>query len=405
MKRALLLLAGAAFPAFAQAADLPPPEAAVQAVQAHPTVAAALARVDVARAEGDALRAGTHEVTAQGSLSRREIDADGRHVEYDASISRAFRLPGKASLDRRAGELGVDVFENLMEDARHQAALELGALWYDWLLAAEQYRNAGRLVENQRALVKATESRLKARDAARLELEQAQAASALAEAQLADTAASRDRARSLLGSRFPGLALPADPPAILPPVVPPEGLGQLARLIVERSHEIAAASRQAERQSVLARRAAAERIADPSLGVRLFSERGGEEKGAGILMSMPLGGGHRRALARQAASEARAAESDLLLVQRDIEGNAAADVAEYRAREAAWIASRDAVARAEQSALLAARGQQMGAIDLADRLYAERQAHESRAQELVARATAARLVLKLRIDAHTLWID
>ena len=57
------------------------------------------------------------------------------------------------------------------------------------------------------------------------------------------------------------------------------------------------------------------------------------------------------------------------------------------------------------AAALAARGQQLGAIDLADRLYAERQANEARAQELTARAAAARLILKLRIDAHTLWID
>ena len=47
----------------------------------------------------------------------------------------------------------------------------------------------------------------------------------------------------------------------------------------------------------------------------------------------------------------------------------------------------------------------IGAIDLADRLYAGRQANEARAQELTARAAAARLILKLRIDSHTLWID
>ncbi|PZU46458.1 MAG: transporter [Sphingomonas sp.] len=405
MKKALLLLAAVALPALAQAGDLPPADAAVRALDAHPAVLAATARVDAARAEGDALRAGTHEVTAQGTLSRRNIDAEGRYVEYDASVSRAFRLPGKAALDRRAGALGVDVSQNLMEDSRHQAALELGALWYDWLLAAELHRNAGKLVENQQALVRATESRLKARDAARLELEQSQAALALAMAQMGDATASRDRARTLLANRFPDLPLPAEPPFIVPPAAPEAGLLALERLIVERSHEIAAASGQAERRAVLARRAEAERVADPSLGVRLFSERGGEEKGAGLTMSLPLGGSHRRAVARQAVAEARAAESDLTSVRRDIVGNAAADVAEYRAREAAWLSSREAVARAEQSATLAVRGQQMGAIDLADRLYAERQANEARAQELAARAAAARLILKLRIDSHTLWID
>jgi len=405
MKWAWLLLAGVAMPVAAQTSDLPPAELAVRALDAQPVVTAATARVDAARAQGDALRIGPHEITAQGTVSRRTVDPGTRYAEYDATVSRPFRLPGKAALDRKAGALGVDIAQNEMEDVRHQAALVLGTLWYDWLLAAELHRNAGALVETQQALADATGKRLKARDAAQLDLEQTRAALALAQAQMGDAAAARDRARALLASRFPDLPLPVEPPRILDPLVPDEGLARLQDLIVERSHEIAAASGQAERQSVLARRAKADRLADPSLGVRLFSERGGEEKGAGLFVSLPLGGGHRRAVARQADAEASAARSDLTAVEREITGYAAADVAEYRAREAAWQASRDAVARAEQSAALAARGQQLGAIDLADRLYADRQANEARAQELAARAAAARLILKLRIDSHTLWMD
>ncbi len=405
MKWSWLLLAGMALPAVAQTSDLPPAELAVQALDAQPIVAAAIARVDAARAEGDALRIGPHEITAQGMMSRRTVDPGDRYTEYDATISRAFRLPGKAALDRRAGLLGVDIAENQMEDTRHQAALLLGNLWYDWLLAAELHRNAGELVRNQQALAEAIGKRLKARDAAQLDLEQAEAALALAMAQAGDAAAARDRARALLAARFPDLPLPVEPPSILAPAVPTEDLARFQELIVGHSHEIGAASGHAERQDVLARRAKADRIADPSLGVRLFSERGGEEKGVGLSVSLPLGGGHRRALARQANAQAYAAQSDLVAVQRQIAGDAAADVAEYRSRESAWQASRAAVVRAERSAALATRGQQLGAIDLADRLYAERQANEARAQELAARAAAARLLLKLRIDSHTLWID
>lgn len=405
MKWTVLLLASVALPTVAQASDLPPPELVIRALDAQPNVEAANARVDAARAEADALRIGPHEIMATGTVSRRTVDPGDRYAEYDTTISRAFRLPGKAALDRRAGVLGVDIAQNQMEDTRHHAALVLGELWYDWLLATELHRNAEALVRNQQVLVEATRKRLNARDAAQLDLEQTEAALALAQAQLGDAAAVRDRARTLLSVRFPDLPLPLDPPPIAEPTVPEEGLPQLEALIVERSHEIGAASGQAERQNVLARRADADRIADPSLGVRLFSERGGEEKGAGLYLSLPIGGGQRRALARQAGAQAQAAQSEVVAVQREIRGNAAADVAEYRAREDAWRASRDAVARADQSATLAGRGQQMGAIDLADRLYAERQANEARAQELAARAAAARLILKLRIDSHTLWME
>lgn len=405
MRLAWLLLAGMSVPAMAQTTDLPPANLVEQAIEAQPAVVAAIARVDAARAEGTALRRGPHEITVQTSVSRRQVDREGRYAEYDATIGRPFRLPGKAALDARAGAIGVDIASNRMEDARHQAALALATLWYDWLLAAELNRNAMALVATQRTLVDATRHRLDVRDASALELEQASSALALAQAQAADAAAGRDRARALLETRFPELPLPPDAPRLLDPEIPEEGLVALQKMIVDRSHEIAAAAGTAERKSVMARRASADRIADPSFGVRVFSERSGMEQGAGIFASMPLGGGHRRALADQASAEANAAAADRGIVEREVASNAAADVAEFRARNSAWRASREAVARNEQSAALATRGQQLGAIDLADRLYAERQANEARAQELMARATAARLILKLRIDAHTLWIQ
>lgn len=407
MKRAWawLLLAGVAAPALAQSGDLPPPELVIRALDAQPSVIAAVARMDAARAEGQALRHGSHEIVAQGTFSRRRVEREGDYAEFDTIVSRAFRLPGKAALDRNAGELGIVVATNRMEDARHQAALVLAGLWYDWLRAGELHRNALALVENQRTVVHATDRRVALRDAARLDVEQAGAALALAQAQASDTAAEQDRARALLATHFPDLPLPAEPPRLHDPVEPTEGFEQLQSLIVERSHEIGAAVGLADRQAVLARRARADRIADPSLGIRLFSERGGEEKGAGLVASLPLGGGHRRALADQASAEASAALAERMQVEREVAGNAAADVAETRARLTAWQASRNAVRRAEESAALSARGQALGAIDLTDRLYAERQANEARAQEITARAAAARLILKLRIDAHTLWID
>jgi len=403
----LLLAAGLAAPtpALAQTSDLPPPDAVVRVLDNQPNVEAAIARLDAARAEGDALNRGTHEITAQGSVSRRRVDREGSFTEYDTTVSRAFRLPGKAALDRRAGVLGIDVAENRREDARHQAALALATLWYDWLHAAELHRNAGTLVANQQALVAATARRAELRDAARLDLEQARAALALAEVGAGDAAALRDRARTLLQVRFPDLPLPVEPPRLLAPALPPEGLEQLERLIVERSHEIGAAASLAERQSVMARRARADRIADPTFGVRLFSERAGEERGAGLFAALPLGGGYRSAVARQAEAEASAARAEQTLVEREVAGNAAADIAELKARLAAWQASGEAVQRAEASAALSARGQQLGAIDLADRLYADRQANEARDREIAARAAAARLITKLRIDAHAIWID
>ncbi|OYW85127.1 MAG: hypothetical protein B7Z20_09665, partial [Sphingobium sp. 32-64-5] len=51
-------------------------------------------------------------------------------------------------------------------------------------------------------------------------------------------------------------------------------------------------------------------MADPTVGLRLFSEFGGIERGAGVIVSMPLGGGHRKALASEASAGASAAQAD-----------------------------------------------------------------------------------------------
>lgn len=104
-----------------------------------------------------------------------------------------------------------------MEDARHQAALSLATLWYDWLLGSDVHRNATRLVENQGALVASTRRRVEMRDAAQLALQQVTAANRLAESQAGNAAALRDRARALLGTLFPDLLLPAEAPSLAEP--------------------------------------------------------------------------------------------------------------------------------------------------------------------------------------------
>lgn len=102
------------------------PEALVQtALDAHPSVEAAKARIGVAEADARALKAGPHEFSVSGSYISRSVDREGRYNEYDATLSRGLRLPGKSRLDRKAGEFGISAAENRWEDAKHQAALLL----------------------------------------------------------------------------------------------------------------------------------------------------------------------------------------------------------------------------------------------------------------------------------------
>lgn len=396
----LMLIASAAP---AQRADLPPVEKINEALDNHPSVAAALARVEAARARGDMLRKGPHEVTVSGGYIRRTVDREGGFDEFDTTISRPFRLPGKAALDREAGSLGVEVAENQAEDVRHQTALILSGLWHDWLTAGSHYRNDLETVRGLEEAIAAVKRQVALRDAAPLDLDQARAALAQAQAQAASSLSQREQARVTLAATFPDIPLASEPPELAEPALPAGGLEAMRDLVIERSHEIRAADKEAQRLGVVSRRIRADRIADPSFGVRLFSERSGGEKGAGVVASIPLGGGYRRAAADQASAEANAARMELAAVQRGIEATANADLSNARTRFDAWRNAGVSAGSANAAAERTARGYQLGQIDLSDMLYARRQANDARRMEIDARSEADRALLKIQIDSHSIW--
>jgi len=389
----------------AQRSDLPPPEKVVEALDNHPTVTAAGARVASARAQGAMLRKGTHEVTVMGSYVRRSVDREGSYNEFDATVTRPFRLPGKAALDREAGALGVAVAENRMEDVRHQAALQLSGLWHDWLTAGELYRNDLENIGWLETALTALRRRVALRDAAALDVDQATTALAQARARAAASLAAREQARVTLAANFPEITLPPDPPELAQPELPPQGLQAMRDLVIERSHEIRAAERDAQRLGMIERRVRADRIADPSVGVRLFSERSGMEQGGGLVMSIPLGGGYRRAAADQASAEANAAQLDLLNIRRSVTAVAEADLSSARMHLEAWRSARQSIESASAAVDRTERGYRLGQIDLADLLYARRQSGEARQSEIMARSEANRALLKLQIDSHSIWVS
>ena len=391
--------------AHGQRADLPPIEKIDEALDNHPSVAAAAARVEAARAGRNMLARGTHEVTVTGSYVRRSVDREGAYDEFDATVARPFRLPGKAALDREAGALGIEVAENQMEDARHQAALMLSDLWHDWLTAGTLYRSDIDSVQASEAALAALRRRMELRDASQLDLDQTSVALAQARAQAEMSRASREQARVRLIATFPDIPLPQEPPELAVPEMPPHEPEAMRMLVIERSHEIRAADREAQRLAAVARRIRADRIADPSFGVRLFSERSGMERGAGLVMSIPLGGGYRGAAADQASAAANAARLELANVQRSVMAVADADLSNARTRLEAWRSADAAARSAADAARRTERGYQLGQIDLADLLYARRQANDARRFEIEARSEADRALLKLQIDSHVVWID
>ncbi|GAA0273773.1 hypothetical protein GCM10009127_12770 [Alteraurantiacibacter aestuarii] len=406
MKRLVFLLPALVIAAPLHAEPGLPDEASVlSALDDHPSVIAANERVTAARAGADARAIGPHELTFSGSYTQRRIDREGSFDEFDTQLSRAIRLPGKARLDREIGTHQVDAAQNMAEDVRHQAALMLAGYWWDWLGAAAQSTVDARAVTNLETARNGVRRRMELGDASLLELDQAEAALGAARI-LADQSAGEARlARVRLAAQFPALALPVDAPEIPQPEIAPDMLMDLHDLVLSNSHEIAAADAQARSVSAYAERTRLDRIADPTIGVRLFSERSGAERGAGVVFSIPLGGGHRAALADQAQAEASAALSEARLARFDVQETADADLTEAQFRIDAWQRARAGLDSQVSALVRLRRGHELGEIDLAELLLGERMVHDAFRAEGAARAAAGRAITKLRIDSHALWLS
>lgn len=383
---------------------LPDAAAVAGALSDHPSVVAARERVDAARASASARAVGPHEFTVSGSYNRRTVEREGTYDEFDTQLTRAVRLPGKARLDRQIGVHQVDAAENMAEDVRHQAALLLAGYWWDWLGAAAEADVDRQAVGNFQQALAAVMRRVELGDAPQLEADQARAALGAARIRAEQSAGRSDLARARLEAQFPSLPLPVTAPAIPSPAIDDAALAAWRDLVIANSHEIAAAEAEARRAAVYADRLRLERVADPSFGVRLFSERDGNERGAGLVFSMPLGGRHRSALADQAGSDAAAALAEERLARFDVEETASADLAEARFRIAAWERARESLEAQMEVLVKLRRGNQLGETGLADLLLGERMVHDAFSAEVQALAEAQRAITKLRIDAHELWL-
>jgi outer membrane protein TolC len=383
---------------------LPPPEVTDRVLSSHPDTQTARQLLTASESQARKLAAGPHEWTLSGNYTQRSVRAAGNFPEQELLLSRAFRLPGKAALDRQIGKLGIDVAENAAEDARHQVALSLMQGWMGWLTASEAEATAGAQVSQFRKEVQIAEGRLRAGTGTEIDLELARGALAEAEVTAARSTGLVAQSGGFLSSWFPDLPLPARPlPIEAPPTLAPDD--DWAAKILHNSHEIAMAEFEARRAEAEVRRVDEDRMPDPTFGVRTFRERGGEETGFGLTFSIPIGGSARSQAVSHQAALAGAARSRLDRTRRSIADTAHSDVALARSERAAWVSARAALDQSERAVARVRRGYELQATDLADLVVAERRHSAIQLLEAEARARAATAWLKLRIDAHELWLD
>lgn len=385
------------------AAFLPPQNLVERAILATPEARAASARVQQADAEQRLWRTGPHEAELLLIPQRRRVDGSTQSQrEYEVQLTRAMRWPGKVRLDREIGSLGTDVATLQLGDAHHKSARRLLDEWLGWLGASERAARAEAQADWLRRERDAVATRVRLGDAAQRELDLAEAVYARALADALDAASRRQAERERLASDYPQVPLPQRAPT-LPAPAPLDDPARWQALIVERSHEIGAAVAEAQRMQRLAERARADRLPDPTLGLRYLNERSGAERALGVVLSIPLGVTARSARADASQSEADAAMAAADAMRRDIVLQAAQALADAQAAQAAW----EQLMKAHDAAAVAARRSQrayaLGEAGVADWLAAERQAGDAALAEVDARERALRAWLRIRIDSHALW--
>ncbi len=374
-----------------------------------PALAEARALQGAAAAQGDALRAGSQEFTAQAQLQQRNVDEppdNGRYDEWQLLLSRPLRLPSQARADASlAGALGQSS-QAALQVARRGLQEQLLQAWFDAQLARADAASALAHAQLLRSQAEAVRKRLALGDASRLEFDQIDAEQARAESAWLLARGRADSLLAALQARWPLLAadplLRGDPDSASSLRVPRLDDAALRQRLLEHSALMAQARGALRQAQALADQASAARTPQPTLGAYLGSERGGRERIVGLQLQVPFGGAARQARERSALAELDAAQWRLHEVQAQVLQRAEELRVQAAAQADAAHALRLALQRQQLAAARTLRAWSLGEAGIEQWLLAQRNLLDVQRQALQARFDAARSAALLRLQAGLL---
>ena len=395
----------AAGPVAAQT-GLPPEALALQALQRAPALAASADELQAAvlqRRQGELGEPGW--VASLSAGRRREVQAwPERTSEWELSLQRTLRLPGKAALQQRLGAARQAQAEGARALAWRTQGRLLLELWSRWQLEAALARTgqaqAALLQEQQDTVAR----RQRAGAAALLERRQAEAAAAQGRAQAEVAVAREAAARQALLVRFPPLqpAL-ADAAPLADPELQRDEPETLRRALLDAAPERLLAEQEAEALLALSRAEAAEQRPDPAVALRVGRARDGAETLVGIALVLPFGSEARTAGAGAAAARAAAAARRADDARLAAQAQAAQLLSTAATAQRNWQGQAEAARLLAQSADGVARAYALGDGTLADVLAARRLAHEQASAAAQAAAEAWQARWRLALETGALW--
>lgn len=384
-------------------ADLPPTVVVAQALAQHPMVKAAAAGVSVAQASKDKLVAGPHEFTlSMEGQRRRDMPLDVSYNEQIVGLERGIRLPGKGAADAALGQAGITQAEYVYGDAHHETSRLLLKSWFTWQreqATAQEWQAQVSILRRQYDVAK---KRVTLGDAARLEALQAEAQLTQAEAQQAQAETTARLAANEFTRQFPGIALPAAPQLGKPQPPPALSDAWLEKLLVH-NHELLTAVAASRRQQLVAQRSDAERLPDPTLGVKVSRERDGQERLLGLQLIIPLPGAGRAAASRVELAGVDVAAAHEAQMKIKVDTEIRRTLIEAQAAYAQWERLTAVAARMTENTQLLDKAWRLGEGQFAELQFARRQAGEAQLAAVRAQLDANETRYKVLLDAHELW--
>ena len=399
----LALLSGIACAEEINHPDLPPPAQVESALSQHLTVLNATSELRMEQANQRKWNSGNYEFNLRAGTGKRNIASTGQNLkEWDVALERPLRLLNKVGIDEDIGVASVARAEYALGDARHDAGRTLLQMWFAWQREQAQAALWQQQVDILKQQAQMTEKRVMAGDAPKLELNQAQAAAAQAsvswhQAQLRAQLAGNDLTR-----QFPAIQLPENLPPAAPQAIEHDFAFWQSR-VLEHNHELGMVQAQSRVQQLLAQRSRADKLPDPTVGLRYSNEAGGSEKVAGVYVSVPISFGQRSATAEGAAQQAAIAADQEAFVKRRLEGDIYAARTQAVSSFATWQQAHEAAQAMRSNAELVGKAYSLGESSLSDSLIARRFALESSLAENLAQLDANEARYRLLLDAHQLW--
>ncbi len=366
-------------------------------------LAAARALKDASEYAASNLAASPYEWTLELAGQQRQYDTGGASSrEWSAGIQRGVRWPNKMILDHKLGDAAQQEARWRYELMREQSARDFLTLWLDWA----QARTRERLMQQQQALaadnVSMTGKRLQAGDAAIQDISLANAELSALASQVASATQAARQAENSLRDRFPGV--PLNHFTLPDPTLPEGDQDSWRRRILEVNPGLALTRLKVQQTAMIAQRARAERLPDPTLGIFTASEARSTESIIGINISMPLPGGKRFRDANRASAEASAAELISRGEIRRWESQATQNWQNAHDSLSIWQLAEQSSRTQSDSAQRSQKAYRLGELTLQELLQIRRQAISMAETALTARVNALRAVYTLEINAHKGWL-